>query len=94
MKMILKLFALPLLLLIKIICILGNLVTNVSSWAIGLLLLVIGGCIIYCIVQAQWMNLAILVGMGLVVFLALFAMVFVVFKAEILSERLGAFIRS
>ena len=94
MKMILKLFALPLLLLIKIICILGNLVTNVSSWAIGLLLLVIAGCGIYCIVQAQWMNLAILVGMGLVIFLALYVMVFVVFKAEILSERLGAFIRS
>lgn len=94
MKMILKLFALPLLLIIKIICIVGNLITNVSSWAIGLLLLVIGGCVIYCIVQAQWTNLAILVGMGLVVFLALFAIVFVVFKAEILSERLGAFIRS
>ena len=94
MKMILKLFALPLLLLIKIICILGNLITNVSSWAIGLLLLVIGGCVIYCIVQTQWMNLAILAGMGLTVFLILFAMVFIVFKVELLTERLGEFIRS
>lgn len=94
MKMILKLFALPLLLLVKVVCILGNLFTNISSWAIGLLLLVIAGCGIYCIVQAQWMNLAILAGMGLAVFLILFVMVYVVFKAELLTERLGEFIRS
>ena len=94
MKMILKLFALPLLLLVKVVCILGNLFTNISSWAIGLLLLVIAGCGIYCIVQAQWMNLAILAGMGLTVFLILFAMVLFVFKVELLTERLGEFIRS
>ena len=52
MKIILKLLALPILLLVKILCILGNLLTNVSSYVIGLLLLVIGGCAIYCVVKA------------------------------------------
>lgn len=49
MKIILKLLALPVLLLVKILCILGNLLTNISSYVIGLLLLVIGGCaLLYC----------------------------------------------
>ena len=60
MKMILKVLALPVLLVVKIICILGNLLTNISSYVIGLLLLVIVGCAIYCIVQAMWTSLAIL----------------------------------
>lgn len=94
MRMILKVFALPLLLLLKILCWTGNLLTNLSSYAIGLLLLVITGCGIYCIVQGQWRNLAILAGMGLCVFLILFIMVALVFKAESWSNRLADFIRS
>lgn len=94
MKIVLKIFALPILLLLKIFCWTGNLLTNLSSYAIGLLLLVIAGCGIYCIVQGQWKNLAILVGMGLCVFLILFIMVALVFKVEIWRDRLGDFIRS
>ena len=94
MKMILKLFALPVQILIKVLCVVGNLLTNVSSYAIGLLLLVIAGCGIFCIVQGKWTELAILVGMGVAVFLVLFFMVVIVFKAETWSVRLGEFIRS
>ena len=94
MKMILKIFALPVLLVVKIICILGNLLTNISSYVIGLLLLVIGGCAIYCIVKAMWTSLAILVGMGVAAFLAIFLLVWVVVKAETIGNALGEFIRS
>lgn len=94
MKMILKLFALPVLLVIKVLCVVGNLLTNISSYVIGLLLLVIAGCGIYCIVQGKWMELGILVGMGVAVFLLLFFLVWIVVKAESWSNRLGDFIRS
>lgn len=94
MKMILKVFALPVLFVVKIVCVLGNLLTNVSSYVIGLLLLVIAGCSIYCIVQAMWTSLAILAGMGLAAILAIFLLVWVVVKAEIVEASLGAFIRS
>ena len=94
MKMILKLFALPLVLVIKLLCGIGNLLTNVSSYVIGLLLLVLVGCGIFCIVQGKWTELAILAGMGVAAFVALFAMVFLVVKAETLNQRLGDFIRS
>ena len=94
MKMILKVLALPVLFVVKVICILGNLLTNVTSYVIVLLLLVIAGCAIYCIVQAMWTSLAILAGMGLAAILAIFLLVWVVVKAENVGASLGAFLRS
>ena len=61
MKLVLKILALPVLFVVKLICVLGNLLTNVVSYVIGLLLLVIGGSAIYCIVKALWQSLLILV---------------------------------
>jgi len=94
MKMILKVLALPVLLIMKSVCIMGNLLSNISSYVIGLLLLILIGCGIYCVVQAMWTSLAILAVMGLVAFLALFGIVFLTVQAEIASESLGHFIRS
>lgn len=94
MKMILKVFALPVLLIMKSVCILGNLLSNISSYVIGLLLLILVGCGIYCVVQAMWTSLAILAVMGLAAFLALFGIVFLTVQAETASESLGQFIRS
>ena len=94
MKMILKIFALTVLWAVKVICILGNLLTNISSYVIGLLLLVIGGCAIYCIVKAMWTSLAILAGMGVAAILAIFLLVWSVVKAESIGNALGEFIRS
>lgn len=94
MKMILKVFALPVLLIMKSVCVLGNLLSNISSYVIGLLLLILVGCGIYCVVQAMWTSLAILAVMGLAAFLALFGIVFLTVQAETASESLGQFLRS
>ena len=94
MRLILKVFALPLLLVMKSICVLGNLLSNISSYVIGLLLLILVGCGIYCVVQAMWTSLAILAVMGLAAFLALFTVVFLTVKVEAASESLGQFLRS
>lgn len=94
MKILLKVLALPILLSVKILCIFGNLLTNISSFVIGLLLLVIGGCAIYCIVKALWTSFAILAGMGLTTLLAIFLLVWAVAKLESINSLLGTFIRS
>ena len=94
MKMILKVLALPVLFVMKSVCILGNLLSNISSYVIGLLLLILVGCGIYCVVQAMWTSLAILAVMGLVAFLTLFGIVFLTVQAETASESLGQFLRS
>lgn len=94
MKLILKVLALPVLLVMKSVCILGNLLSNISSYMIGLLLLILVGCGIYCVVQAMWTSLAILTVMSLAAFLALFGIVFLTVQAETVSESLGQFLRS
>lgn len=94
MKLILKVFALPVLFVVKSVCVLGNLLSNISSYVIGLLLLILVGCGIYCVVQAMWTSLAILAVMGLVAFLTLFGIVFLTVQAESASESLGQFLRS
>ena len=94
MKMILKVLALPVLLVMKSVCILGNLLSNISSYVIGLLLLILVGCGIYCVVQAMWTSLAILAVLGLAAFLALFGIVFLTVQVETASESLGQFLRS
>ena len=92
MKMILQVVALPVLFVVKAICILGDLLTSISSYVIGLLLLVIAGCAIYCIVQALWTSLAILAGMGLAAILIIFLLVWAVVKLETLGNHIKEFI--
>ena len=75
-------------------CVLGNLLTNVVSYVIGILLLVIGGSAIYCIVKALWQSLLILVVLGIATIAVVFLLVWAVMKAENIGESLGAFIRS
>ncbi len=94
MRMILKIFALPLLLLVKVLCVIGNTAVNLSAYVVGVLLLVLGGCSVYCIVQANWNSLAILAVMAVAVFVALFLCVWLLVKVEGITEQLGEFIRS
>ena len=91
MKLVLKILALLVLFVVKVICVLGNLLTNVVSYVIGLLLLVIGGSAMYCIVKVLWQSLLILVVLGIA---TIFLLVWAVMKAENIGESLGAFIRS
>ena len=94
MKIILRVLALPILFIVRSVCILGNLLTNMFSYVIGMLLLVIAGCTIYCITQAMWVPLVILISIGLAAILAVFLCVLVVVKAETIGISLGKFIRS
>lgn len=94
MKMILKLMALPVLFVMKSVCILGNLLTNLSFHVIGLLRLILVGCGIYCVVQAMWTSLAILADRGLATFLLLFVVVFLTVQIENACNSLGQFMRS
>ena len=94
MKMILKILALPVLLVLKVLTLVGNLLTNLSSLFIGMFLLLLAGLAIYCIIQNQWLNLAILAGMAAATFVVLFIAVAGIFKIETWGQRLSDFIRS
>ena len=93
-KIVLKLIALPVLFIMGIICLLAKIVLELSSVVIGALILYIIGCSIYCIFQSLWLQLALLVGIALVIYVALF--LFVVFQeiGEHIKENLHDFIFS
>ena len=78
LKIILKLIALPVLLVLGIVCLLAKIAFELSSFFIGALILYIIGCSIYCVFQSLWLQLALLVGIGLAIYAALF--LFVVFQ--------------
>jgi len=89
-----KILAVIAVLALTIFILIAKLISHLSSFVMGLLLLALIGCALYCVFQARWQDLAILAGMGLVVvaFLALLTC------AEVFAERcrsnLGIFIRS
>ena len=93
-KIILKLIALPVLLALGIVCLLAKIAFELSSFLIGALILYIIGCCIYCVFQTLWLQLALLVGIGLAVYAALF--LFVVFQeiGESIKGNLREFIFS
>ncbi|MCD8217780.1 MAG: hypothetical protein LUD01_07010 [Clostridiales bacterium] len=89
-----KMLAVIAVLALTIFILIAKLISRLSSFVMGLLLLILIGCALYCVFQSRWQDLAILAGMGLVVvaFLALLTC------AEVFAERcrstLGTFIRS
>lgn len=94
MRTILKLVVCPLLLVVQFFVVLGKLLTNVLSYVIGALFLLIAGCAVYCVVQALWMQLALLLGMGFAAFLVLFLLVWGIVKIECAAARLHQFLYS
>lgn len=54
LKLSLKLLAAVAVFVLGILIWLGRLMSDFSSWLMGLLLLVIVGCGIYCVTQARW----------------------------------------
>lgn len=93
-KLFFKIILLPVLLIVNILYLLANLFMNLSSYVIGLLLLLLAGCGIFCIVKAMWTSLALLVGMGLIAFMVIFLMVLAVVKIETLGNFLRDWIWS
>lgn len=93
-KLFFKIILLPVLLIVNILYLLANLFMNLSSYVIGLLLLLLAGCGIFCIVKAMWTSLALLVGMGLISFMVIFLMVWAVVKIETLGNFLRDWIWS
>ena len=89
MMWILKIVLFPLLLVIMFMHLLVKLATNLSSFVIGFFMLFFIGSGIYNVVQAQWLNVALLAGMILVTFLLTFLIVW----TEMMIGRAVDFIR-
>lgn len=99
MRMILRIFVWPVILLLGMLCVLGTIAYKVAAYVISpFLLLGLGllglGCCIYCIVKARWMDLAIFVVIELGILLALFVMIGLVIHAENLRDWMRSLLSS
>lgn len=94
MRMILKVFVWPVILLLGILCFLGTIAYKVAAYVISPFLLLGLGCCIYCLVQARWMDLAIFAVIELGILLALFVMIGLVIHAENLRDWMRSLLSS
>ena len=94
MRMILKLFVSPMVLLLEMLCFLGTIAYKAAAYVISPLLLLGLGCCIYCAVQARWTELAIFAVTVLGLFVILFLMIWLVTNAEDLHKWMRDFLTS
>ena len=94
MRMILKLFVWPMVLLLGMLCFLGTIAYKAAAYVISPLLLLGLGCCIYCAVQARWTELAIFAVTVLGLFVLLFLMIWLVTNAEDLHKWVRDFLTS
>lgn len=94
MRIILKIFVWPVILLLGMLCFLGTIVYKVAAYVISPFLLLGLGCCIYCLVQARWMDLAIFAVIELGILLALFVMIGLVIHAENLRDWMRSLLSS
>ena len=94
MRMILKIFFFPVILLLGMLCFLGTITYKVAAYVISPFLLLGLGCCIYCLVQARWMDLAIFAVIELGILLALFVMIGLVIHAENLRDWMRSLLSS
>ena len=94
MRIILRIFVWPVILLLGMLCFLGTIAYKVAAYVISPFLLLGLGCCIYCLVQARWMDLAIFAVIELGILLALFVMIGLVIHAENLRDWIRSLLRS
>ena len=94
MRIILKVFVWPVILLLGMLCFLGTIAYKVAAYVISPFLLLGLGCCIYCLVQARWMDLAIFAVIELGILLALFVMIGLVIHAENLRDWMRSLLSS
>ena len=68
-----KLLILPLILLLKVVYILANLVTNIGTFVASPLILFVLGCGIYCAAVGRWTDVGLLAGIEVCILLVIFA---------------------
>lgn len=94
MRMILKVFVWPVILLLGVLCFLGTIAYKAAAYVISPLLLLGLGCCIYCAAQARWTELAIFAVTVLGLFVILFLMIWLVTNAEDLHKWMRDFLAS
>lgn len=94
MRFVLKIFVLPLLLVMMFLCMLGNLATSISGAVYTLFLFVLIICGVVSFMKAAWFSLSVVVVFGFLAFIVLVLATWFMMALESCTERLSDFIHS
>lgn len=94
LKFPLKLLALPLMLTLYTLHIVGKLASHISAYVVGLFMLVVLVCGVIQVIQREWLNVAILSGIEAVCVALQFSAMFLAELAGEWAGSLGAFLHS
>jgi len=94
MKLLLKILALPVILILKIFSLLVQVLVNLSAYVLGPLMFFITGCAVYCLFKTRWSDVAILTVMDVLIFAAMFAAGWLTCLADDACDGLTAFLHS
>ena len=94
LKLPLKLLALPLMLILYTLHIIGKLASNLSAYVVGLFMLVVFLCGVVQVIQREWLNVAILFGVEAVCVALQFTAMLLAELAGEWAGSLGVFLHS
>lgn len=94
LKLPLKLLALPLMLALYALYIVGKLASHISAYVVGLFMLVVLVCGVVQVIRHEWLNVAILLGIEAVCVTLQFSAMFLAELAGEWAGGLGAFFHS
>ena len=94
LKSLLKLAAMPVILILRIAMLLTKIVGYVGSYVMSPVMLFILGCGIYCLVKTRWTDVAILFGTEAVIGLLMFGGLWIYCNAMYLCNSLTDFLHS
>ena len=94
LKLIVKILLLPVILILGVLRLLVHIGINLSSIVLGGLMLIVFGCIIFTIIQHAWNSMTILMVMEVFLVLITAGTGLMEGLLEMVSDRLGSFMRS
>lgn len=94
LKCVLAIVIFPLVFVLRVICWTANKLINLSAYVLGPLMYFVLGCLIYCLVKARWMDVALLVGIEATLWVISLGAISVICAVENLCDGMMAFVRS
>ncbi len=82
MRVLLKVAAWPLLLVLRIVAVLLHILTHVSAYVLSPLILFVLGCLIYSLAQTNWLNVGLLSLIEVMILAAMFGAAWIGFVIE------------
>lgn len=87
-RIVTKLILIPIIAVLKLICLLGNVFANLSAYVLSPLILFVLACGIYCLAKARWTDVFLLAGIEAFILAAMFGSVWLIMLIEDLNQKL------